>query len=646
MARPATYIFEVAFTSSPDDPIGSQVWTNVSQYLDVADGVKITRGAADEQSDAQPAKLSLTLNNKDGRFTPNRASSPYYPNVIAGKYCRFSLVYAGVTYVRFTGKVNEFPNVWLGGPALMAEVKLTATDPAGSLGEGTSFQELIIEDVLDDHPFAFYPLTEPERSLTAGDVSGFGQGALAGANLGVPATSAIGFGSKYTAASSSAAAVERVPTFYRDTRTAAFFAPVDSNNGRYLTGQLAAPVPSTTGASVVAYARVPNPGLSTGPVAILMAADGSWFGLDKASSAGYTARFYNAKTGVLSEFASVDGPNEYVPSQMAAVLDIPSAGLARLKYYQDGVLKGTSASFTLAAIPNWIRVNIGGRPKVTFRGDISYVSFYDYPLTLGPIVAQWYSAFRGSDGTGDTTSSRVQKFSGFAGLGTVSILGTDPQSLGPQEIEGSPRDAIKLIEATEDGLFAFDGAGTPTMRLRNYRLNRAPDATITADMLDPNAVLFRGDRFGLTNDVTGTSLDGSTVRIVNGASVKQFGRFKDEIKTVSATDDSMKSLIAWKVFVDGQQRNRVTGVKVSLLNFSSIIASMLGLDLWKKLRITALPSQAPAATLDLSIVGWEETISEDDWSMAFNARPGDTFDSWQIGVAGHNEIGITTRIGY
>lgn len=56
-------------------------WTDISRYVNTAQGVTITRGAADELSDTQPGTATLVLDNSDGRFTPGNSSSPYYPYV-------------------------------------------------------------------------------------------------------------------------------------------------------------------------------------------------------------------------------------------------------------------------------------------------------------------------------------------------------------------------------------------------------------------------------------------------------------------------------------------------------------------------------------------------------------------------------------
>lgn len=66
-------------------------WTDISEYVDVAQGVTITRGAADELSETQPGTATLTLDNSDGRFTPNNPSSPYYPFVRRNAPIRISV---------------------------------------------------------------------------------------------------------------------------------------------------------------------------------------------------------------------------------------------------------------------------------------------------------------------------------------------------------------------------------------------------------------------------------------------------------------------------------------------------------------------------------------------------------------------------
>jgi hypothetical protein len=54
------------------------VWNNVDPYLYQRDQIVITRGRQNEQSVASPMTATLTLNNRDGRFSPRNPNSPLY----------------------------------------------------------------------------------------------------------------------------------------------------------------------------------------------------------------------------------------------------------------------------------------------------------------------------------------------------------------------------------------------------------------------------------------------------------------------------------------------------------------------------------------------------------------------------------------
>lgn len=53
-------------------------WTDITGYVYDRDEVAITRGRSAEAQEADPSKMTLTLNNRDGRFSPRNPSSPYY----------------------------------------------------------------------------------------------------------------------------------------------------------------------------------------------------------------------------------------------------------------------------------------------------------------------------------------------------------------------------------------------------------------------------------------------------------------------------------------------------------------------------------------------------------------------------------------
>lgn len=60
---------EIAWTSNWRTAAVDRVWTDVSAYVELQDGIGIDYGRSDEVSTADANTLSLTLDNTDGRFT-------------------------------------------------------------------------------------------------------------------------------------------------------------------------------------------------------------------------------------------------------------------------------------------------------------------------------------------------------------------------------------------------------------------------------------------------------------------------------------------------------------------------------------------------------------------------------------------------
>ena len=84
---------EVAFNAGVRTAKASRTWTDVSDYVELDDGITATGGRADERGECDANTVALTVDNSDGRFTPERTSSPYYPNVKIGRPIRVTATY-------------------------------------------------------------------------------------------------------------------------------------------------------------------------------------------------------------------------------------------------------------------------------------------------------------------------------------------------------------------------------------------------------------------------------------------------------------------------------------------------------------------------------------------------------------------------
>src|SRR6266568_615996 len=107
------------------NPLGVKVelllagaWTDITRYVRLRNPVQISgMGRADWTSTLQAATLALTLDNRDGRFTPKNTAGAYYPYITRNAQIRVSVSATSATGVaysgfRFWGEVSEWPPRW------------------------------------------------------------------------------------------------------------------------------------------------------------------------------------------------------------------------------------------------------------------------------------------------------------------------------------------------------------------------------------------------------------------------------------------------------------------------------------------------------------------------------------------------------
>ncbi|MEV6448443.1 hypothetical protein [Amycolatopsis sp. NPDC051716] len=74
---------EMAFGALPGTNRATWLWTDVTADLP-PQTIQIARGRQDEMAQVQPSITSLYLDNTSGNYTPGKAESVYYPNVVLG----------------------------------------------------------------------------------------------------------------------------------------------------------------------------------------------------------------------------------------------------------------------------------------------------------------------------------------------------------------------------------------------------------------------------------------------------------------------------------------------------------------------------------------------------------------------------------
>ncbi|MFD4934508.1 carbohydrate binding domain-containing protein [Streptomyces virginiae] len=106
----------------------SVTWTDITRWLHLQAGIRISRGASDELSQTQPSLMSLTLDNEDGRFSSGLATSPYYPYVRTNCPIQLGVLTGGKNLVQSPSFENNDTTGWAAS---------TSTPPLAVAADGT-----------------------------------------------------------------------------------------------------------------------------------------------------------------------------------------------------------------------------------------------------------------------------------------------------------------------------------------------------------------------------------------------------------------------------------------------------------------------------------------------------------------------------
>ncbi|HEY1155971.1 MAG TPA: hypothetical protein VGE95_06760, partial [Arthrobacter sp.] len=83
-------------------------WTDISPDVYVRDVKQITRGLRDQGSAADPSSLTLTLDNREGKYSQRNAMSPLFGQIGRNTPIRVSLPSDGDNYLQLDGRTGNY----------------------------------------------------------------------------------------------------------------------------------------------------------------------------------------------------------------------------------------------------------------------------------------------------------------------------------------------------------------------------------------------------------------------------------------------------------------------------------------------------------------------------------------------------------
>ncbi len=583
-------VVELAFGSGYSTPAASRTWTDVSTYVEAAQGITIGFGRADELSTADANTLSLTLDNSDGRFTAGLASGAYYPDVKIGTPIRVTTTPVGGTAsVRFVGFVDEWPVAW-DGTDNYASATITATSRLARLGLDAGLRSIAAETINADAPVAYYPFNEEADAGQANDIASQGATALY-ANGGWPVFEfgvAIGVGTD------------------ESTGLAMY-------GGQYLWSSIH-DGPTTSGAMTIEGFFV-----TTGTGGTLFRNDVIYASL----SGGYLfgGRLFGGYTASASRYD--DGALHHV----AVTVSGTTAAL-----YADGVHLGNA---TIAAYSGEGTLAAGE----AFVGTLAHFAIFDYALSAGQIAEHAEAGLTGF--AGESTDDRMARYAALAGVAATETNfaagTTDCDHV--DATDATAVDLMRQVETTEFGVLFDAPDGTLMFHGRAHRLDAT--AAVTLDMgahLVGSDFSPKLDRTGLANDATVTNIAGGVVgRSIDTDSRDYYGPAVVSLTTLSTDADEPPLMAAWIVATRAEPIPRVPTLTVNLLDFDASPSQndVLALTIGDRVDVDNLPSQAAASTESYFVEGYTETITEATYDLTFNVSPAATwlgvssdFDAW------------------
>jgi len=90
-----------------NDPSTAATWG--ADITDYVRGFSVSRGTSTELQRMEAGRGSITLDNRDGRFSPMNSRSPYYPNILPMRRIRIRAIWNAVFYPVLQGYVADWP---------------------------------------------------------------------------------------------------------------------------------------------------------------------------------------------------------------------------------------------------------------------------------------------------------------------------------------------------------------------------------------------------------------------------------------------------------------------------------------------------------------------------------------------------------
>jgi hypothetical protein len=539
-----TLLVEIGFASTPGTPIGSTTWTNVT--ADVR-SITIQTGKSTEIDSYQPGTATVVLGNRDRRYDPNHASSPYVGNLLPMKRIRISMTYNAVTVRKFTGYVLGFPQAY--------DISRDATVTVQAIDGFTVLQRTILPSVyqatvLADNPLAYYRLGEPSGVTGAVDSS-----------------------------------LQRGDGLYMGTNVQTTGLVTGSNNAHQFDGVSAQVVfgnrdfmlaPFTFECWFVCSAVVASTLLT------MFALMGVAVSIDGGS--GVAGEIYARVTPTVDSLSYVLPASGSMPMGRSGtdtitigqkyhlVVEFPNGSVAPTIYLNGtNVTIGTTFAFNPVAFTGWLLgSNVASASNSFFEGVIDEVAFYPGLLSGARIAAHYGAGIQPWNGVGTgTVIGLVLDLAGWPAADRNIEPGRS--TVSPMDTEGKTAlDVIQALEKTEQGRFFIGPDGVATFYNRHHALVTAASTTSQATFGDAGTEIpYQGIGFDsgesfIRNKVVAGRAGGTTYTVSDATSLTAYlERGESLTGLLNSSDGEIRDLAQWRLAHYKDPIQRIPAIEVT-----------------------------------------------------------------------------------
>lgn len=564
---------------------------DVSTYAKLDDGITRRYGTQSEFDPAAPGQYTFTLDNLDGRFTPD-STAVYATPLTRGTPACWQVDTGSLRAGKVRGITPVFPN----SVAAWSKVQVTVEDALGDAARlnltGTS---LVNSMILGAPAYLWFPMDDPAGSLYAREASGNNQ---------IPLASVASYGgsSPVPTFGVTGTPIVGAPTQVELTGSQSGFSQIFGTQRRY-------PVSYPSGSSLGAW------GFWFTPMTAGVNLDLSWY------DGQFTDMFKFACTSLAGGMTFAVGTPIVTIASPSLTVGVAHYFAAQLTYdsttgrfagefYMDGVLLGTSTGSTTSGGQTWL-----GPKDLSVRNSLGGSSIRIQNLTHTPGLINEYATTAIDTEAGWLTTlglmnSEVKLATLPAGLSTRPIGPVDYQ-------DRALLDLIAEAVLTEQGYLYTQTTGTllaPVQRV------------VVRDRARPAAVSYTFDVerdlqgapdfiFDSTNMVSSVDVDGplTSVKAADSSLVKKIGSANTSQTIISTLDID---LLAWgqdRLNRGANARLRVQSLKIDAMvlptaTATATIANLLALVPGDRVQLTNLPNtQFTATTWDGWFLGAEET---------------------------------------